>query len=169
MGVNLPLASRCAAMPELPAAPGFQRHIQQALITRTQDMSADLRARMAAGLALGNLGDPRFERRTGPHGDYLLPPLVTIPTGEYPMGSDEGLYANEAPAHTVRLEGFQIGVFPVTNAEYALFIAAGGYEDEGWWRTDAGRPGERPKVRTRGPSSSGATIAKRSKAGQRST
>ncbi len=167
MGVNLPLASRCAAMPELPAAPGFQRHIQQALITRTQDMSADLRARMAAGLALGNLGDPRFERRTGPHGDYLLPPLVTIPAGEYPIGSDEGLYNNEAPVHTVRLGAFQIGAFPVTNAEYALFIAPAAT------RTNAGggltprRPGEKAKVRAKGPSSSGAAIAKRCKAGQR--
>ncbi len=139
MGVNLPLAARCVAMPELPTAPDFKKHIRQALIERTQDMSADLRARIAAGLALGNLGDPRLERRTGPHGDYLLPPLVTIPAGEYPIGSDEGLYDNEAPAHTVRLEAFQIGVFPVTNAEYALFIAAGGYEDERWWRTDAAK------------------------------
>ncbi|MGH9433377.1 MAG: SUMF1/EgtB/PvdO family nonheme iron enzyme, partial [Terriglobia bacterium] len=139
MEVNLPLAARCAAMPELPAAPGLKRQIQQALVERTQDMRADVRARIAAGLALGNLGDPRFERPTGPEGDYLLPPSATIPAGEYPMGSDEGLYDDEAPAHTVRLEAFQIGVFPVTNAEYALFIAAGGYADERWWETEAAK------------------------------
>ena len=113
MEANLPLAGRCAAMPELTAtchserreeSPLLKRQIQQALIARTQDSSADLRARIAAGLALGTLGDPRYERHTGPHGDYLLPPVATIPAGEYPMGSDEGLYSDEAPAHTVRLK-----------------------------------------------------------------
>jgi len=143
-------------MPELTATPDFKRQIQRALIERTQDTGADLRARISTGLALGYLGDPRFKRKTGPQGDYLLPPLVTIPVGEYAIGSDEGLYNNEAPAHTARLEAFQIGVFPVTNAEYALFIAAGGYEDEGWWRTDAAkawrkgeRTGEGPKQQWR--------------------
>ena len=53
---------------------------------------ADLRARIAAGLALGELGDPRFERRDGPYGTYLLPPLIEIPGGTYHLGSDEGLY-----------------------------------------------------------------------------
>ncbi len=139
MEVNLALAGRAAAMPELPTTPVFKRQIQQALIARTQATSADLRARIAAGLALGTLGDPRFERCTGPHGDYLLPPLATIPAGEYPIGSDEGFYEDEAPAHTVQLHAFQIGVFPVTNAEYALFIAAGGYEEERWWETETAK------------------------------
>ena len=30
-----------------------------------------------------------------------------------------------------------MAVFPVTNAEYALFMAAGGYEDERWWQMAA--------------------------------
>jgi formylglycine-generating enzyme required for sulfatase activity len=140
INVNLPLAARCVAMPEMKTPPEFKRHVQKALIERMQDRSADLRARMAAGLALGKVGDPRFERRIGPQGnDYLLPPLATIPAGEYPIGSDEGMYENEAPAHRVKLETFQIGVFPVTNAEYGLFIAAGGYKDEVWWRTEAAK------------------------------
>lgn len=133
---NLPLAARCAASGEVNVDPHLKREIQQALIERTQDMSADLRARIAAGEALGTLGDPRFERKTGAHGDYLLPPLVTIPAGTYPMGDDSSRYDFEKPAHTVELTAFQIGVFPVTNAEYALFMAAGGYEDEQWWDTD---------------------------------
>ncbi|MGH9853070.1 MAG: NACHT domain-containing protein, partial [Blastocatellia bacterium] len=72
---NLPLAARCAASPELTVNDELKREIQQALVARTQDMKADLRARIAAGEALGLVGDPRFERRAGPHGDYLLPPL----------------------------------------------------------------------------------------------
>ena len=135
MAHNLPLAGRCAASAEVSLDPGLKREIQDALIARTQDMKADLRARIAAGLALGELGDPRFERRTGPHGEYLAPPMVDIPAGTYPIGLDNGPYDDEEPAHTVELDAFQIGTFPVTNAEYALFMAAGGYEDEQWWDT----------------------------------
>jgi len=136
---NLPLAARCAASPELKVNDELKREIQQLLIARTQDMKADLRARIAAGEALGLIGDPRFELRTGPHSDYLLPPLVDIPGGTYPMGTDDSEYDDEKPAHTVELTPFQIGQFPVTNAEYKLFIDAGGYEDQQWWDTEEAR------------------------------
>jgi hypothetical protein len=64
--------------------------------------AADLRARIAAARALGELGDPRFAQGRGPDGDdFLLPPLRTIDAGRYSIGSDEGLYADESPAHTV--------------------------------------------------------------------
>jgi formylglycine-generating enzyme required for sulfatase activity len=132
---NLPLAARCAASPELKVNDDLKREIQQALIARTQDMKADLRARIAAGEALGLIGDPRFELRSGPYGDYLAPPLVDIPGGTYPMGADDGEYDDEKDAHTIVLAPFQIGQFPVTNAEYAKFIEARGYEDEKWWDT----------------------------------
>jgi formylglycine-generating enzyme required for sulfatase activity len=108
-------------------------------VERTQDSRADLRARIAAGLALGQLGDPRFVRRQGLYGAYLLPPLVAIPGGTYPIGSNEGRYANEAPVHPVELQAFAMAQFPVTNAEWALFMQAGGYEEERWWETEAAR------------------------------
>ncbi len=133
---NLPLAARCAASPEANIGEELKREIQSALIARTQDATADLRARIAAGEALGALGDPRFTRRTGPHGDYLLPPLVRIPGGTYTMGDDKGNYDDEKPAHKVELAPFQIGKFPVTNAEYTKFIEAGGYDDPQWWDTE---------------------------------
>ena len=132
---NLPLAARCAASAEVRITPELKREIQEELILRTQDMQADLRARIAAGEALGLIGDPRFVRRTGLHGDYLLPPLVEIPGGTYPMGVNKSEYEDEKPAHTVELPAFQIGQYPVSNAEYKLFIDAGGYEQEQWWDT----------------------------------
>ncbi|MFN0084764.1 MAG: formylglycine-generating enzyme family protein [Blastocatellia bacterium] len=132
---NLPLAARCAASPELTVSEALRRELQQALLARSQDQTAYLRARIAAGEALGLLGDPRFEKRSGPHGDYLLPPLIDIPGGTYPMGDENGTYGNEKPACEVRLAPFQIGQFPVTNAEYKLFLDAGGYEQEEWWDT----------------------------------
>jgi formylglycine-generating enzyme required for sulfatase activity/energy-coupling factor transporter ATP-binding protein EcfA2 len=132
---NLPLAARCAASPEVSIDKDLKREIQKALIDRTQDMKTDLRARIMAGEALGLIGDPRFVRYSGKFGDYLLPPLVDIPGGEYPIGDDNGNYEDEKPAHKVKLSSFQIGQFPVTNAEYAFFIEAGGYKDKQWWDT----------------------------------
>jgi formylglycine-generating enzyme required for sulfatase activity len=130
MEANLPLAGRCAAQPEVQVSEAMKDQIRQALIERTQDPEADLRARIAAGQALGQLGDPRFQRCCGPHGDYLLPPLVAVPSGTYLIGS-------EAPSHSVKLPPFEIGRFPVTNAEWGLFMRADGYKDERWWDTDA--------------------------------
>lgn len=136
MAVNLALAGRCAAQPDVSVSDAVKNSIRQALLQRTQDPAADLRARIAAGLVLGELGDPRWQRRQGPHGEYLLPPLITIPGGTYSIGSDEGLYEDEAPVHAVDLPPFQLGQFPVTHAEWTLFMKAGGYEDERWWDTD---------------------------------
>ena len=163
---NLPLAGRCAASGEVNVDPDLKREIQKALIARTQDMTADLRARIAAGEALGTLGDPRFERRTGAHGDYLLPPLATLPAGTYPIGDDSGLYDREKPAHIVELEEFQIGVFPVTNAEYRCFIDAGGYEEEQWWDTDEARAWRRGEGSTEGQKQSWRESRKRGEQSQ---
>ena len=140
MPANLPLAARCAAAPETAVPPALVAELQAALLARVADPQADLRARSDTAEALGELGDPRFERRAGPHGDYLRPPLTAIPAGTYTVGlDDEALYDDEKPAHPVSIAAFEIGLFPVTNAEYRLFIQAGGYEDEGWWDTAAAR------------------------------
>jgi formylglycine-generating enzyme required for sulfatase activity len=131
----LPLAARCAASPEVKIEDDFKREIQDALIARTQDMQTDLRARISAGEALGVLGDPRFILQHGEHGEYLLPPMVKIAGDTYPIGDDNSGYDFERPAHPVELAPFEIGKFPVTNAEYAKFMAAEGYENEQWWDT----------------------------------
>ncbi|MFN7623715.1 MAG: SUMF1/EgtB/PvdO family nonheme iron enzyme, partial [Acidobacteriota bacterium] len=137
MEQNLPLAARCAVSPEVEITEELKDRIREGLIARTQDMTADLRARIAAGEALGLIGDPRFKRYRGGEGECLLPPLVEIPAGRYPIGDDQSSYDRERPAHEVELAAFRIGAFPVTNGEYAQFIAAGGYEDERWWDTPA--------------------------------
>jgi len=145
MAVNLPLAGRCAAQPDVNLSEALRSRLQQALLARSRDPAADLRARIAAARALGELGDPRFTRCSGVHGDYLLPPLVDIAAGDYPIGSDEGVYENESPAHQVELAAFAIGQFPVTNAEWRRFIAAGAYDDERWWEGRAAQNWRRGK------------------------
>jgi formylglycine-generating enzyme required for sulfatase activity len=151
MAVHLPLAGRCAAQPDVEVPDTLKDRLRWMLVERCQDAEADLRARIAAGLVLGELGDPRFERHTGPEGDYLLPPLIEVPAGTYTIGSDEGHYDNESPVHRVELATFWIGKFPVTNAEWSLFMQAGGYEDERWWMTEADRAWQRGESTIEGP------------------
>jgi formylglycine-generating enzyme required for sulfatase activity len=109
------------------------------LVERSRDAAADLRARIDAGLLLGRLGDPRFERWDGPFGTYLMPPLVEIPGGTYRLGAAAAGDADPELGRAVVLPPFRIGQFPVTNAEWTLFLAAGGYEDERWWDGAAAR------------------------------
>ena len=140
---NLVVAGRAARHRELPA-PLLDR-LRGALIERSRDIAADLRERIASGRALGDLGDPRFSRHEGPHGICLLPPMVALPAGEYTIGTDEVLRVYdieshaERPRHRVTIDAFAIGQFHVTNAEWACFIEAGGYEDPRWWRSETAR------------------------------
>jgi hypothetical protein len=62
-------------------------------------------------------GDVRVDERTGVA-------MVWVPPGEFRMGSDSG-FSDEKPVHTVVLtQGFWIGRYVVTNAEYGRFLKA---------------------------------------------
>ncbi|GAA4670138.1 formylglycine-generating enzyme family protein [Phytohabitans rumicis] len=52
--------------------------------------------------------------------------MVWIPAGEFMMGSDRH-YPEEAPPHRVAVEGFFIDPHPVTNDDFAAFVAATGH------------------------------------------
>ncbi len=58
-----------------------------------------------------------------------------IPAGEFEMGADLSAFAydNERPLHRVYVQAFRIDRYPVTNAEYAEFIEAGGYDARALW------------------------------------
>jgi formylglycine-generating enzyme required for sulfatase activity len=53
--------------------------------------------------------------------------MVHVPAGEFTMGSDEG-DSDEQPVHTVYLDAFYIDKTEVTNAQFAAFVSATGYE-----------------------------------------
>jgi len=55
--------------------------------------------------------------------------MIWIPAGYVRLGQ-EGI---AEPVDDVWLDGFWIGKYPVTNGEYAAFIAAGGYTNEEYW------------------------------------
>ena len=52
--------------------------------------------------------------------------MIRIPGGTFRMGSDRH-YAEEAPAHTVVVDGFWIDPTPVTNAQFRAFVQATGH------------------------------------------
>jgi rhamnose transport system permease protein len=60
---------------------------------------------------------------------------VEIPAGSFTMGSND-TDPNEAPAHVVDLPTFYIDKFEVTNADFAMFVEATGYQTEAEQRGD---------------------------------
>lgn len=81
--------------------------------------------RARAGQALGRLGDPRD-----------LDTLVFVPGGPFLVGSgeeDAESRPNERPQHVVEVADFWIGKYPVTNAHFARFVEAGGYDEPRFW------------------------------------
>jgi len=67
-------------------------------------------------------------------GSALHPPgMRWISGGGFRMGADQS-YPEEAPAHAVRVSGFWMDEYTVTNAQFAEFVSATGY------RTVAERP-----------------------------
>jgi gamma-glutamyl hercynylcysteine S-oxide synthase len=70
-----------------------------------------------------------------PRVDAALPAEVLVPGGPFLMGTSTDPWAldNERPAHEVDLGAFYIDTTPVTNAAYADFIEAGGYDEPRWW------------------------------------
>jgi iron(II)-dependent oxidoreductase len=82
------------------------------------------------------------EPRSGVRGE-----MVSFPGGVVEIGTEDRrvAYDNERPRHAVEVAPFRIDVNPVTNGDFLIFIAAGGYATQeywteaGWhWLTDAG-------------------------------
>jgi formylglycine-generating enzyme required for sulfatase activity len=114
-----------------------------ALAATVEDPAAPLQRRLAAGLLLGAVGDPRSAD--------LDPVMVDIPGGTATIGLDPErvtpLYEayrrfgverswieKECPRFQVPVEPFRIGRYPVTNGQYLAFLRATGSEHlpTGW-------------------------------------
>jgi len=106
--------------------------VTQRLLRDMADEKAPVLRRVAAGNALGRVGDPRFE------GKCLEPELITVPEGEFWMGSEtKAAYDDEQPVRRIQVPEFQMARYPVTNAQFKCFVDAGGYDEERYW-TEAG-------------------------------
>jgi formylglycine-generating enzyme required for sulfatase activity/carbonic anhydrase/acetyltransferase-like protein (isoleucine patch superfamily) len=69
-----------------------------------------------------------------PTASPLLMDWCWVPGGEFQMGSEA--YDSEKPIHPVKVAGFWLGRYPVTNEQYRLFMEAGGYEVSKYWTKD---------------------------------
>ena len=73
----------------------------------------------------------------------LEPEMVHIPAGEFLRGSkerDRRALASEKPQSRIYLSEYWIGKYPVTNAQYAVFVEAAGRRPPEHW--EGGRPPE---------------------------
>jgi formylglycine-generating enzyme required for sulfatase activity len=139
---------------------GLKRRLAQALAEILTEVSVPARDLVAAGAALATLGDPR------PGVCDLPPAMIELPGGSFVIGSTpeqadaagrawEQYYLNQGDQETAKrarawpngeindqplaLPPFAIGRYPVTNAQYAQFVAAGGYDPAKPWWDAAGR------------------------------
>ncbi|HEY9639638.1 MAG TPA: formylglycine-generating enzyme family protein [Coleofasciculaceae cyanobacterium] len=64
--------------------------------------------------------------RSEPPGRPPAKDMIWIPGGTFLMGSDHH-YAEEAPAHPVKVDGFWMDKFLVTNAQFQKFVKETGY------------------------------------------
>lgn len=84
-------------------------------------------------LAAGSLGATFFalftwSNRPPANPSDATPGMVWIPGGKFTMGTDSELaWANERPAHWVRVDGFWLDETEVTNAQFRDFVEATGY------------------------------------------
>lgn len=92
-------------------------------------------------------GEPVLAAAPPPPARVPVTGEVVVPGGRFTMGTSTEPWAldNERPAHEVEVPAFAIDAAPVSNGEYAAFIADGGYQDPRWWtaagwahRTEAG-------------------------------
>ena len=129
-----------------PADPRYAALLEaaMAIFDAKQAAKIPLQDRIAAADALARAGDPRLGwARPGrfvalPGGSFAMGAQKTDPKapGHDPEASD-----NEAPVHTVTVDPFQIGRFPVTVAEYAEFIDDEDAADPRWWQAGGGEKG----------------------------
>ena len=97
---------------------------------------AIVKRRIAAATALSRIESGNFGSSSPywslPYGE---PQWVTIPAGEFWMGSDEDdreALDDEKPAHRLFLPEFQIARTPITNAQYLLYVQATGAPAPGY-------------------------------------
>lgn len=92
----------------------LRAEVRERLLACVGQVELAIPERIKAGLLLGLLGDPRLAN--------LLPPLAPVAGSIFVLGTTEG-YDDEGPRQAVQVPAFSIGIYPVTNQEYARFLA----------------------------------------------
>lgn len=94
---------------------------------------------------LGQLGDPRL-LNYGPNDRDFRYSFSEVQGGIFLVGGDDVCDANAvendcktSPERDVFIGAYKVGSFPVTNAEYAVFVEEGGYSNLEFWKVLEGR------------------------------
>jgi formylglycine-generating enzyme required for sulfatase activity/energy-coupling factor transporter ATP-binding protein EcfA2 len=121
--------------------------VRQQLVAVLTDPQQPTPQRLSAGDALAHIGDPRFYGEDGfylPNDEMLG--FVEIPAGQFRMGSDPEqdpeAEDHEQPQHSLHLDQFFMARYPVTVAQFALFVERSGHEpaNEKSWQGLANHP-----------------------------
>lgn len=126
------------------------KQIQFCLLRLIKEGHLSVKERVDAGNWLGRLGDPRFDPKC-----FLLP-QVKVETGSVLSGFALISAVNEASTAPSKnsiepLDDFWIGLYPVTVAQYHLFVKANAYDDPQWWEEITGGDLWRKQCKRRSP------------------
>lgn len=127
---NPKLAVRCICESGVPCANVTKASLQQLWLERMTNLETDpnpqARAAIGSALARISLHGRSLDQRKGVGLDAVgLPDIdwVEVPVGEFSYQDGEHLY----------LPTYQMGRYPVTNAQFQTFVQAGGYDTAKWW------------------------------------
>lgn len=147
-------------LPALPETLGYMALVQEALIRRLADRAptpeevelyqlvafhedmhgeAFTYTRQTLGYRMPDFATAASAKATG-SGSW--PGDVTVGGGTWHLGSEPGsgfVFDNEKWAHPVSVAPFRIARAPVTNAEFAAFVADGGYRATAHWDAEGAR------------------------------
>lgn len=149
----IPVLVKNATMPsfaDLPASISDLQWRNSASIRRQPDLENDCK-RLAEGIqhyaqSILNIAPPAMPAKpkikpklSNPTSLDLMPKpfdWIPIPAGQVTLGKG---YDNKAHSvgQTFTVDSFDMAKYPVTNAQFAKFIEAGGYDNDSWW-TEAG-------------------------------
>ena len=111
--------------------------VEELVAAALQENSGNRRLQAAAAALQGGAEAARGSERPYPATKIDID-WVTVPAGEFLMGSDKRVdrYAdtNETPQHLLFLPEYRIGRVPVTNAHYRLFVDATGHSAPAHWK-----------------------------------
>lgn len=133
-------AAHCAGLPGIRHRISSQtRDMLRELLLRDAQSDPGLAWRDHAIRRLFEIGHPQFPVTPGRDGvRYVEPRCLRVHGGDYPLGDGnppytESFRSQEMPLHRWPIPAFDLGIYPITNAEFAWFVRAGGYDDERWW------------------------------------
>ncbi len=115
------LAIRAAEFPDLPAQPEIP--------PKETSSDPETVADTTFNAPKSNVKIPEIRTYTHPTDGSVL---AWITSGTFRMGSDAG-DNDERPVHEVRIDGFWLGKYEVTNQQYARFLEATGNPEPWYW------------------------------------